>query len=309
MYRQQNGGIAGLDLVAAIIGAVIGGAIVAVVWVVMSILKSFVKFAVWSFAKFRGNPVQRNSVEDAVESVVPQSAPLTATTSTDADLAQLYSKAFERRFLDSFNRRVEGKGGYATIWFYPHQGVARRTVTVTGAALAKKLGKRHSLPEIAAEDSPDSIESVIQQTKAELDLVLSVEKRKGADISRQSSVLSDSNPPPVPDNVGGNNLQVPAVTRRKPRQKQVAYRGNIVRHGLEQVGEGDNAYKCYCLHIDDASLGSVHRVIGTDLERAISEAGVKDGDFVEVAQVGEIPTAGGRKKNVFAIQKLARAFA
>lgn len=306
MQQQQSRGIAGIDFVAVLIGAVLGGLVVMAIGIVMAIFKGIVRAAVWVATKLK-----RKSEENvlATESTVIPAVKEASACSTDVDLTELYSPAFEKRHLDAFSRRVEVKNGYATIWFYPHQGIARRTLTVTNAALAKKIGKRLSLGELETTNSSTGIDAVIQQTMGEINNVLATEKPKAREIPKQNAVLSGGNTPSVPDNVGNSNLQVPAVTRRKPRQKQVAYRGNIVRHGLERVGEGERAYECYCLHIDDANLGSVHRVVGTDLERAIKEAGAKDGDFVEVAQVGEIPTAGGRTKNVFAIQKLAYASA
>ena len=298
------GGIAGIDLLVAIVAGLIGavvGAILMCFWqIILSVLKLLTRALKYALS-FRLHRVDTKAETSSNDQVTP-----IQSENPKKDLPAVFAEKNEKQLMDSFLRRIDLKGAYATIWFYPHQGIARRSVTITSKPLLKQFGKKINLSEMKVV-LPHGISDVEKTTKEEVIGLLDTKKQTATKIPKENAVLPTGNAESNPDNVVEESKQpeAPASTHR-PRRKEVAYRGSLIKHGLESRGEGDDAYKCYCLHIYDEGLGSTHQIWGTDIERAIKDARAKDGDRIEVAQVGTTPTASGNKKKVFSIQKLAQ---
>lgn len=297
--RNTGSGVAGVEWLVALVFGLVGAAIGAVVMAGYLVIKTLGK-VIWGGVSSAVKPVMAESRAQPV--AAKPSSEIERPLERTEEVVPMAS--ISEQYVDSFLRRVDLKGAYAAIWFYPNTGKARRSITMTSAALIKKFGRKVILDDLDVE-IPQGVADVVQQTTLEAKEMIATKKKSPTTIPSETPVLSTGNSPSVTDNELKEVSPVScAVAVPRPRKKEVAYRGLLVKHGIEARGEGGDAYKCYCLHLFDEGLGSTHQIWGTDIERAIKDAGVRDGDRIEVAQVGTTPTAGGNKKKVFSIQKL-----
>ena len=300
--RPGTQGIAGIDWLFAIVGGMLGlliGGFVALILMSYKGIASFIQYGI------KGKDVNQEVETLASPSREKDVSGSKSRPQEEKDLDKVFSLNQEKQYSNAFSRRIPLKGAYATIWFYPHQKIARRSITLTSQVLKKRFGRRLNLPEMAVE-IPKGITELVNQTTQEAEAMIEINKVRviKPPKERAASPPVITAPVTVPKVIESTKPSEPSLKAPRPRRKQVTYQGSLIKYGQETRGEGPESYRCFCLHIYDEELGSTHQVWGTDLERAIKEAGVGSGDRIEVAQVGTIPTASGSNKKVFAIQKL-----
>ena len=238
------------------------------------------------------------------------------------DLGDLYSKGQESKYLDSTVQTISVRGASIRMWFYPNQGIVKRTVRMTSKATEQRVGaKRLQLADLEV-TFPRGLAAAVDQTKAEVNEILKVLPGEGEKTRKsvpkplpavkQEPAILPQTPPTASDPV--STFSEPECSSppskseaREPRVKEAVFRGELLSYGYSSCGDGPEKYRVYCLDLLEESVGSKHQVRGMDLERAIKDAKVKVGDRIEVAQVGSVKTAKKRNMNLFSIQKLKPA--
>ena len=246
------------------------------------------------------------------------------TGSVSRDLGHLYSKGQVSKYLDSTVQTINVRGASIRMWFYPNQGIVKRTVRMTSKATEQRIGaKRLQLADLEVA-FPKGVAAAVDQTKAEVSEILKVTPEEGRKTSKavpkppptveRGPVILPPTPPLEPEPESVQTFSEPESSsppskseERAPRVKEAVFRGELLSYGYSQCGEGEEKYRVYCLDLHEESVGSKHQVRGMDLERAIKDAKVKIGDRIEVAQVGSVKTAKKRSMNLFSIQKLKPA--
>lgn len=320
MIYQQRGGM-GLG-VFGLLATVVFTAIGTVVGLGVAVLILFVKGV--------GQGVKHLRTTNKAKVTSFQAASSAPTSPVGIDAPQLEANVddeaesqWTKRFDLSTCRHVALGKTKIEIWFYPNLGIARRKIRFANARLAKKLGKRIALSDVDLKGT--TADEIEKMTLAEVQLILDegTKTREVAVKKPVSSVLSAIAPASVADNV---QLELPqpvveksavtAISRSvsdKPRSSRTAvatYRGTLEKFGVEPREDKSNGgqYNCFCIHYFDFALGTTHDLVGTDLERAIREAGVGVGDSIEVSLIGDVKTPIGngkfRRKKVWNITKL-----
>lgn len=105
-----------------------------------------------------------------------------------------------------------------------------------------------------------------------------------------------------------------AVSTRKPGAEptKVSYRGTLISYGreprkLDDPAEGERVITHFCVRIFDRELQAEQQLWGNDLQRVVTEAGVKIGDEINIGVVGETPVlikGKPKKKKVWALTKI-----
>lgn len=305
-YQQQQGaGDFVLHALASTLGAVIGLVVGGVVFIVVGAFK-LLSYA----AKTLIGAAKTSQITQ------PTSASETAGTSEESTnngvIPDLPPDAlWNTRFDDVSRKRVELGKAHVDIWFYPKLGIARRTMRICNVKMAKKFGSRIKLADLPL-DASNALEVELQTiTEAEQFIAEALKTKEPSEIKPVKPVSSASPSVSNPDNTQQDLLLVEtpkvaesepvqkvAPAERQPRKREVTYRGVLEGHGVgpHKDAASGGTYQCFSLSLYDFALGSVHDIIGTDLERAIKESGAVVGDSVEVSLVGDIKTPYGKGK-------------
>lgn len=206
--------------------------------------------------------------------------------------AEQPSPAFSERAPDlsssTMQEKVLDDGAILRIFFYPKAGVARRRL-IQG-------GERIQMEDLSYSDKAKVIEQTLVELKQANKAVLG---------TGNTAPVVQNSPMPAEKNMSKQKPDIPI--EMQPPKKEVSYRGMLAKCGVERREDVSLPYDCYCIHLADQLLGVVNKLWGTDLQRAVQQAGVEPGDTIEVSVVGETPVFSGGKaktKKVWSIVKL-----
>lgn len=237
-------GIAGLDFIAVIIGSVIGATIGAAAVLVIQIVRiaasGAAKIGMSAFSKAK-SPTEKRSAENVTLNSVE------VIDKIKPDLQKhkaVFAPELEKQYLDSFCRQVKVKGGHVNVWFYPNQGIARRSLVITQAGLIKKLGRRIALPDVKVE-LPHGVPEVLEKTSEDASAIVSTTTKVSVTkIQSEKAVLPDSNSVVVADNERKEEPPLPTIvsTPARPRKKEAVYQGVLMKYGVELRDDGKDPY-------------------------------------------------------------------
>lgn len=198
----------------------------------------------------------------------------------------------------TFRKHINLGEAAVDVWFHPDSGVARRTVRINDKALAEQHGEKFKLPEIQYIEAGD-VETIMQQTIGEVKTKLGL-TATAAKVVKASKIAKTAKV--------AKTVAVGTEVPRAHAKAQSSYTGEILRLGMEEKDGREGPYQTYTLHIFDQQAGAPHQLCGTDLERAVKEAGVAPGDRVTVESLGRTQvTLGNGKaghKNLWSVSKV-----
>jgi len=211
-------------------------------------------------------------------------------------------------------KRVDLKGAFLSIRYYEAERLAKAKLTISSKVVQKRVGS----PVVQLEDR-----QVTSMAQAAEEFRISAEMRLAGNGSNAEKIpIPDPVPDavavvpvvepitaPVPRSVAQDQEKKPAMPARKraPSSKRLSYRGVLIDSGVARRTQGNNSYNQYRVLLHDDNLGGEMPLWGTDLERVVNESGVKPGDQIEVAIVGEteVMIRGEPKpKTIWAISKV-----
>jgi hypothetical protein len=299
-YGQRGAGDFIISVVATAIGGLFGAFVSLTIWVITSCFR-LIAFGVGKLFPVASDQQLPQPVEAHVlsTSVSEEDASSAAVAVAPADTL------WSQRHNNVTRKRVELGKVNVDIWFYPNLGIARRTMRISNVKMAKMFGSRIKLTDMPLTAS-NALEVELQTIQEAEALIAEASKTKGTrEIRPVKPVLSASATVSNPDNKQQElpvtetpKLPEPetvpkeAAEVRRPHNREVTYRGVLKKQGVESREDRKNGgtYSCYCIHLDDFALGTVHDIVGTDLERALKEANATIGDAIEVSLAGETKT-------------------
>ncbi len=191
----------------------------------------------------------------------------------------------QRAEFKKFRKHIDIGNAAIDVWFHPDEGLAKRVVRIRDKALAEKFGEKLNLEEIEVVNF-DEVDGIVEQTVREV---------------KEKFSIGDT----------AKAVTTPPRERKSTRTKAKAatsYTGEIIRFGMETREGKEGKYDTFALHLFDDQAGAPHELCGTDLQRAIKEAGVQPGDTVKVESLGrtQVPLGNGRTgfKNLWSVSKV-----
>lgn len=170
-----------------------------------------------------------------------------------------------------------------------------------------------------------SLEDAAKQTRKELKKMShqdNVELRKAVKPPKTSSVVETVIPDvstEADEQFSTDSLIAPAQIHAKNTtaanskvmdQKKLKGQGKLLSFGIsEQTRKKKDTktnevekYSCFCVDIEDIDSKATERLLGADLERALTEADAKVGDQIEVYLMAVKPMGKDRSKNFYEIR-------
>lgn len=315
--RYDPNGAAGVDWIAAAVGAC-AGALIAVVgltigWLTFRLWKGLV----WLW-KGRAETACVTPLEaDSLDTQPPTASASDTTGAAASNVVPTSSVADMIRTLP-----LDGAVGMLHLRVFSTEGVVKPLLILREASLVQQHGRRIELAAInTAGQSTGAVNALaLEQVRA----LIGPAQQANAHLEPISTAGSDAKeadngsvaPPIEADDAGQGEQTAPPVPKaparspkvRAPRNGLVDYQGTLVRAGVERRTGVKNPYDCYCVTFVDKALDHEQQVWGTDLERAIDEAGVVPGDRVRIVLVGETPVNHrGRSsmKKIWSVEKVA----
>jgi len=217
-------------------------------------------------------------------------------------------------------KRIDLKGAFVSVRYYSATNTAKAKLTVSSRSLQKRLGPTVQLQEQPAASLVEASEKYREEAQALLDgaapkpkVVTKVGNIKPVAADEQTVVgeavptsfvsepypfdipfpdsypYADSYPEPPSESFDEpvQEAKEPRIKRKRPPRSKVTYRGVFVEAGTAERSKGNRTFSQFRVLLHDDTLHAEIPLWGTDLERAVAEAGVLPGDRIEAGIVGD----------------------